>query len=775
MAHIRNILLLLLGIVSSLCLLLIGALLIVWMHPHWLINEKSLRWAMTYAPQVEVSWSNLQIEFQNDGWLAKRMHLRGQDICVTYAPILNLCAPEVDLSIFVGLQDWRPHLLQLSNLKVVVSHIVYRPSPEVEPAAQTESSLLPRLRLPPFLGLIPRALDFTRLGDISARVDEFRLLSKDSPPVITWVQAKKTSSEGQQLHLLINFKTSKEKIFTAQGDLRLHVTHTNLRAEGRAHLQAKELNFSTPINVLWAEDLDAQFRPNLQWKKETFNPEVSLRWSAHEINLMVGPVSSRRIWPGGTLQVPKLSITSSLDQEIGTPQRTQLSTTIILKPRKKIPGVTTVELGASASLFTKIRRGAGSEDLTLQGQAQVQGDHSLLRVQGSTRGDLTVSNFNRPTLSAAQALFQFDVQAPRLEVWKELLESTPFAIPAPLHVLRGSVAASAYIKLASLDSPLEGRALLKTDLASKTQKLNTEVTALVNSVGPLKDLQVVNVDVEVLLKKIELELPPLRLQAPPQFLPDKRFVLSEKDLNPSEQKAAAKLPFALNWQVRVRTEDPMHLRSNLLKQPIPVSLNLAVKKASEMSGSVTVNSFPVELFKKKARIDHVHVLFHPGSQTPELDGLILYSNPEVDIRILLLGNTDKPRVEFESDPPLNRQQIVSVLLFNKSLDELNEEEVDSATSLNYAMSDGAFGLFSLIFLSSTPIQSVSYDPSTGAYTARMRLDDRTTFSMGSNFNESRNFTLRRRLGGAWSIRSELRQQDNKSDVVQTLIEWLKRF
>lgn len=775
MKHLRNIVLLLLGILSFLSALLVGAVLVLWMNPHWVINEKNLRWALTYAPQVKVSWSHLQIEFQNEGWLAKRMHLHGQNVCVAYEPMLDLCAPEIDLAIFAGLQEWKPRLFQVSKLKVHVTQITYRPSQEATAPAELETSLLPRLRLPSFERLIPRALDFTQVGEITARVDEFRLISEKGPPLIARAQVQKAPSEGQQLNARIDFTASKEQAFAAQGDVELQVTHSQLSAAGQAQFQAKDFTIKAPLKVLWAKELQAQLRPEFRWKGEPFQPEVSLFWSSQEIKLNAGPVASRKLWSGGSLQIPQLSVISSLDQELGTPERTQISTSVILKPRRKIPGITTVELSAGASLFTKIRRHSSGEDLTLQGQAHVQGDHSLLQVQGSTQGDLTVSNIDRPILSAAQAVFQFNVDIPRIEVWKDLLESTPFAIPAPLYVLRGTVSASAEAKLPSLGSPVEGQVLLKTDLASKTQKIKTEVTAFLSSQGPLRDLQVVNVDVEALLKKVELELPPLRLQAPPQFLPDKRFVLTEKNLTPPAKDTEKKLPFELNWKARIRSQDPIQLRSNLLKQVVPVSLDLEVKKPSEMSGTVTVNSFPVELFKKKARIDHVNVIFHPGSRNPELDGLILYSNPEVDIRILLLGNAEKPRVEFESDPPLNRQQIVSVLLFNKSLDELNEEEVDSATSLNHAMSDGAFGLFSLIFLSSTPIQSVSYDPTTGAYTARMRLDDRTTFSMGSNFSESRNFTLRRRLGGAWSIRSELKQQDNEPDVVLTLIEWLKRF
>jgi hypothetical protein len=124
---------------------------------------------------------------------------------------------------------------------------------------------------------------------------------------------------------------------------------------------------------------------------------------------------------------------------------------------------------------------------------------------------------------------------------------------------------------------------------------------------------------------------------------------------------------------------------------------------------------------------------------------------------------------------LNRSQIVSVLLFNKSISELTDEEAASAGSLSQATADGALGLFSLLFLSSTPVESISYDPVSQTYAARVRLGDKTTLSIGSNFDQERQVALRRRLGGRWAIRTELHDEVGKPDVLLTLLEWFKRF
>ena len=108
-------------------------------------------------------------------------------------------------------------------------------------------------------------------------------------------------------------------------------------------------------------------------------------------------------------------------------------------------------------------------------------------------------------------------------------------------------------------------------------------------------------------------------------------------------------------------------------------------------------------------------------------------------------STEKPRVEFLSNPPLERQQIVSVLLFNKSPGELTEDKASSAGSFSQATADGALGLFSLLFLSSTPIESISYDPVSQTYSAKVRLDKKTTLSVGSDFDRERQMAWNRKL------------------------------
>jgi hypothetical protein len=236
----------------------------------------------------------------------------------------------------------------------------------------------------------------------------------------------------------------------------------------------------------------------------------------------------------------------------------------------------------------------------------------------------------------------------------------------------------------------------------------------------------------------------------------------------------------VEWSATITNEQPIRISTNLLKNAVPLAVNLKLGSKNPMEGFVEVLPMPINIFSKKADVQSIKVSFLPRSKVMQLNGVVVNKTSEVEIRILLLGSTEKPRVEFESDPPLDRDQIVSVLLFNKSLAEvqkqvITDDEAQSSSNVSQAMSDGAFGLFSLFFLSSTPIQSVGYDAASQSYNIRFKLGDKTTLGLGSNFGNKREVSLRRSLGGPWAIRTELTQEQEKPNVLLTMLEWFKRF
>lgn len=785
MKIIKNILLILTGLIFFLATVLVASLVTVWFYPSLIINEDNIKKALTYAPaELQVKWQKLNVEFENLRWNEKRVTVNSTDLCVDYKPLLSTCVPEINIDISFAIEGFKPVLTNLGEVSLHVSHLDLELPEKTEP--QEPASLLPDLRLPAFSSLFPRVLDLKKLGTLNITLDQFRLLSKEKPPLQAKARLQRTNpAPSEQVDFSITAEASQENSFAALLSAQGVLTPQSLTVQGQTYAEVGTFKIQTPLQLSWADVLTLKAQPEFQVKvqklTEKFRPQMALTWSQTRLELHAGPVRSKKIWLGGELGLSDCYVVSDLHAEKGFPSQAKLNCVLTAKPRKKIQNLRAVETRLTAAVNLRSQGTGSNEILTVSGSAGLEGETAFITGKLSTEGEAEFKDLStEPRLTKAVFDLAANLKIPDFAVWKDLFEKTPYAIPAPLHVLKGEVLVQAEAQLPDLKSPLTATAQVQTRLASKTQKLWTKTEATVTTTGAIPKLTGINVKVQSILEDILLEAPPLRLEPPPQALPDKRFVLKAEPIKPLQAQASEpslkdRLPFTLTWSVDVKTAKPIQISSSLLQQNIPVAVDLHLEDNGLMKGSVAVQSFPFEIFRKKAVVKNVDLIFHANSRVPELSGQINYANPEVDIRILLLGSVEKPRIEFESDPPLNRQQIVSVLLFNKSLDELNEEEVNSTASMSRAMSDGAFGLFSLLFLSSTPIQSVSYNPVTKSYTARVRLDDSTTLSMGSDFSEERQFTVRRRLGGPWSIRTELRQTDERPDVVLTLLEWLKRF
>ncbi|MFV8258473.1 translocation/assembly module TamB domain-containing protein [Bdellovibrio bacteriovorus] len=759
-------------------ILLIGALAYVWMRPEVVINEKNVRWALQYAPDnLKISWDELGFKFESPDWSHKRIQVAAKNLCVSYAPLLHTCAPAISVDVAMAVTNWRPHLEQLREVTMDVSELTLN-LPAKEETPEEPKSVLPDLKLPAFAELMPQQLDFNLIGSLRLSLKNIRVNFAEGAPLLA--QAELTRLPGDQateLHFNLSAQAEQAGTFAAKAQANILLDLQKLVVNGTAQVTLPSLSIESPLSANWGRDLRAQAKPLIRYGKIKLNPAVDLHWSNKELNVTLGDIQLKNVWRKISLRLQDCAVKATLDSEKGYPAKAGLQCGLIVTPDKNRAGIKNVETLLSATLAAHTLGKGAAERLRIGGQAELSGANTFLQAQAKLDGEVEIKLQKPLKITAAKAGVEVHLRIPDFVIWKDLFESTPFAVPAPLHVLTGDVDLDVHAQLTDLESPLTADATAQTRLSSKNQRLFVKATADLETLGKVLRPQGLKVHSDVVLQDVHLQAPPLRLAVPPQVLPDKRFVM-RKDLDIIEEEnpyPTTKLPFELQWSVRVKTEKPVLISSNLLQSPVPIALDIQAQSDRKPQGKVMVQSFPFEFFRKKATVNNVDLIFHPDTVAPELSGKISYSNPEVNIRILLLGNTQRPIVNLESDPQLNQQQILSVLLFDKSLDELNEDEVNSTSNMSRAVSDGALGLFSLLFLSSTPIQSISYDPNSQSYTARMRLDDNTTFSMQSNMTEQRQFTLRRRLGGNWSVRTELSQEDDRADVVQTLLEWMRRF
>ena len=145
------------------------------------------------------------------------------------------------------------------------------------------------------------------------------------------------------------------------------------------------------------------------------------------------------------------------------------------------------------------------------------------------------------------------------------------------------------------------------------------------------------------------------------------------------------------------------------------------------------------------------------------------------VNILLLGSTAKPAVSFESDPPMTQNEIVALVLYGKSPNELDSDQKASAGNATAAMTNGAFGLASLYLFASTPVDSVGYDAATQSYQVKFKLPGGATLAVGSNLQESRTLSLRKRLARHWELQTEAARASGERGAITTFLQWFERY
>src|SRR5690606_13697488 len=134
-----------------------------------------------------------------------------------------------------------------------------------------------------------------------------------------------------------------------------------------------------------------------------------------------------------------------------------------------------------------------------------------------------------------------------------------------------------------------------------------------------------------------------------------------------------------------------------------------------------------------------------------LSGRVDVQYVDYRIHIYLRGTPEEPQIDLESDPHLPEDQIISVLLFGRTLEELGSDQTESVGSTRAALTDGAVGLASMYLLASTPVESVGYNPLTKTFTAKVRLADGTSLNLGTDMKDLTQVGIRKRLSREWSI------------------------
>lgn len=392
----------------------------------------------------------------------------------------------------------------------------------------------------------------------------------------------------------------------------------------------------------------------------------------------------------------------------------------------------------------------------------------LLTVKGDTKTKFSGVPSQFPRGWTALTDLDFFATIPQFQRVVEVLDKTAYAVWAPLNVLEGQVEFGLSGQTDLIHTKGKLPIVFKTRLNSKSQAFNTdgkgEVEFSVEKKGTTADAVM-----DITLSDTKLVLPHLGLQSLPQLLPDTRLVDPKK----VAKAAAADLKYKIT--VKTEADKPARLFSNLTKESVPLYLDLTADNL-KIGGTVKIGKTPLSILRRNVSIQEFAITLADPTDFSALNGTIRVDYSNYDIDLIILGTMKRPRVVFQSNPPLSQEEIISVLIYGQPYDALDTSQSNSVGNVASAVADRALRLSSLFLLASTPVESVGYDPASGYVSARFRLGGATSLEVGTNEGRTQKVGLRKNIGGNWIINTYIENDsDEGSQRGGAFLDWYKRY
>ncbi len=376
--------------------------------------------------------------------------------------------------------------------------------------------------------------------------------------------------------------------------------------------------------------------------------------------------------------------------------------------------------------------------------------------------------------------FLFRLDLPKFQTLVQSLKRTNSAVPAPFASMDGSIR----LKVGNEDGKFKDTLPVSfvTNLDSKEQTLKTESKGKVVFNPMPKKMQV---EGDTQIQSFRFTLPDLDILAPaPGLKNDARIISVKQTPTPRPlKKEDLKIQMAqqqqkesnveMNWKIRTAPSG-IQIFYPILKPHAPMEVSWDL--GDERSGEVKILPFTIEFLNRKARVKNLRYYITPGDPTFHYEGRLVVPKTEYTIFIDIIQDGEKPKIQMTSSPPLAESDIISVLLFNQTAAELDSEDTTSVASTQSAVANRALGIFTILTLSSTPIEAVNFNSSTGIYSARVKLGKGLTATVGTDWDKSQEVALRKRLGRNFVLSTVFQTDENTNQqTTKTLIEWFRRY
>lgn len=818
----------------------VSVLAFFFITPQFTISAEQIRFvAERFLPSsLQLRFRDARIEILRPKGmpLAKRIRLEVDGLCVVYeTEAVNACFEKIDFAAFYGWGGYRlpdeshfpPRLIRIDPLialdgRVRVDLTAF-PVEEEEPDEPSSSgpSLAETIRTQ----ILPK----WRLSGTRVELESFELKTLDESYLASFDLL--TAAQGEEVSAILHhFESTTGEPFI-QGVVRLRRPENWRTADERSHpteRRSESWKLSTAGGVDFRGPMAVGFIGNADienWESIRFSIETNWQGvSALEKFDLSGSVKKSVLDARASLRAGKIgevealslvncAIGANLKQQVGELQCGPQMVHLQIRERGPVSDPRLFRLSPEFSLRVDHLEFGETKSADIRFKLNI--DHfDFLRAQADFQG-----RFIQPPEGERQYSLKGEAEFVGTQFARvvDLLRGTPYAIPAPIRELSGPIGFRLNADVSEVGGKIQYG--MSTRLNSQHQAVHLDFDGTTDFIR-IGDTLDPSTNAELSIRRLYLSAPRFDLKVPPQLKPDSRFrplkegeieALLAKREEPSEP---------MNFRLRIRTtqEDSIRIATNLTKSPIPIKLDLLyderkpetkpeetpptrqpasilarqvrVQKdpartqagaggesaeSASVTGEIRIGETAIDLFKRNAVLEELRIDLLP-SGVQMLDGRVAVRYLDYNIFVNLDGATDSPEVKLSSDPPLEDNQILAVLLFGRPLAELDDDEQSSVANLNVAFTDAALGLSSLYLLASTPIESVGYNPETQSVTAKVGIGGGTSIEVGSRGDSLAGVGFQKRISREFVLRSDVERIGTQGKrTVSALLEWVRRF
>lgn len=757
---------------------LVVSLCFVWFFPGILLNSATLDLTKYFLNKGanSVRWREGTLSASSKKFNLKNVVLELQDACVQIPSIgIDACFPKLAVSADFSLKKGKPTLIAIDKIQVQSSHFFYVNTQTSKPGKKKPSNSNETFS-------IPAILAEGKIHGVNISIDEWKV---ESAGVLGKGELRLSTNEETatsfytllsrgELQMILDGKKDLVKFsgdvelrrrigldWTGKGSVslndRFHRTaKLNLEVTPQAPMTAFSLvgSFSEPHRSLSLNATGAADEKKVQAKLD-----LNGRNLINEIERL--GISQCAVNADLTKSVQHLNLDCPFSASLAFTRPEDLPHSPLAR---KITGQlqTTLDKRTSSSgsavsasldlrldpLFAEVKDGTGH--LVLKGGGNLE--DPIERWRYSVDSTFTAKKMKRVT---------------------RFLAKTAWAVPEPFAQLDGTVQVQIKGDGSGGKSDFLFPINVRTSLKSSRQSLDLTADGNLFLTSDAKKANGLNM--EVSLEDVQLILPPLDPYALPRPLPDSRIERSGASA-PTDKVKSKSPPFDLRLAFKTADNAPIRLVSGLSEGAIPIVFDLKMTPEDPLVGSIDVKPFPLTLFKRNAKVQEMHVGLRRNPEFNVVHGKIQVDYVDYTIFILVDGLLSHPSIHFISNPPMPDKQVIAVLLFGRPIDALTSDETQSVGATRSALADGAIGIASMYALASTPIESVGYDSIAKEFSAKIRLADNTSMTIGTNLKDVNRLGIRRRLGPNLDINTYLENPFFATErSLTTFLEWNWRY